>query len=240
VPDGTDGGVRVKMIPLAVYALDYPRVPLLLIDFRDASHPQRSEIGLRAANDITTSVLGLTTFGNIGYFAAKTGLLFVHKRHGAATDRLARRNAFVALRHSLATGDSLDQALRADLESRIEKLDVDPVEKSWPQEVRAAWRQYDALMKFAADPNGLAKTIERDRVGEYRAATESPLKRMVAAVFHPHAGISPEQLTELSGRRRLAWSKRQRTDLPDAGGSVQAEAHPSTSFAPIRAVRGGQ
>jgi hypothetical protein len=63
---------------------------------------------------------------------------------------------------------------------------------------------------------------------------------MVAAVFHPHAGISPEQLTELSGRRRLAWSKRQRTDLPDAGGSVQAEAHPSTSFAPIRAVRGGQ
>jgi hypothetical protein len=141
VPDGTDGGVPVKMIPLAVYALDYPGVPLLLIDFRDASHPQRSEIGLRAANDITTSVLGLTTFGNIGYLAARTGLLFVHKRHGAATDRLARRNAFVALRHSLATGDSLDQALRADLESRIEKLDVDPVEKSWPQEVRAAWRQ---------------------------------------------------------------------------------------------------
>jgi hypothetical protein len=240
LPDGTDGGVPMKMVPLAVYALDYPGVPLLLIDFRDASHPQRSEIGLRAANDITTSVLGLTAFGNIGYFAAKTGLLFVHKRHGATTDRLARRNAFVALRHSLATGDSLDQALRADLESRIEKLDVDPVEQSWPQEVRAAWRQYDALMKFAADPSGLAKTIERDRVGEYRAATESPLKRMVAAVFHPHAGISPEQLTELSERRRLAWSKRQRTDLPDAGASVQAEAHPSTSFGPIRAVSGGQ
>ena len=240
LPDGTHGGVPAQMIPLAVYALDYPGVPLLLIDFRDASHPQRSEIGLRAANDITTSVLGLTAFGNIGYFAAKTGLLFVHKRHGATTDRLARRNAFVALRHSLATGDSLDQALRADLESRIEKLDVDPVEQSWPQEVRAAWRQYDALMKFAADSSGVAKTIERDRVGEYRAATESPLKRMVAAVFHPHAGISPEQLAELSERRRLAWSKRQRTDLPDAGASVQAEAHPLNPVAPIRAVRGGQ
>ena len=240
LPDGTAGGVPVKMIPLAVYAFDYPGVPHLLIDFRDASHPQRSEIGLRAANDITTSVLGLTAFGNIGYFAAKTGLLFVHKRHGATTDRLARRNAFVALRHSLATGDSLDQALRADLESRIEKLDVDPVEQSWPQEVRAAWRQYDALMKFAADPNGLAKTIERNRLGEYRAATESPLKQMVAAAFHSHAGVSPEQFTELSERRRLAWSKRQRTDLPDAGASVQAEAHPSTSFGPIRAVSGGQ
>ena len=240
VPDGTDGGVPVKMIPLAVYALDYPGVPLLLIDFRDASHPQRSEIGLRAANDITTSVLGLTTFGNLGYFAAKTGFLFIHKRHGAATDRLARRNAFIALRHAIATGYSLDAGLSRGLESRIERLDLDPVEKSWTQEVRAAWRQYEALIKYAAAPSGLAKTIERDRVGEYRAATESPLKRMVAAVFHPHAGISPEQLTELSERRRLAWSKRQRTDLPDAGASVQAEAHPSTSFAPIRAVRGHQ
>jgi hypothetical protein len=215
-------------------------VPLLLIDFRDASHPQRTETCLRAATDVTAGVFGLTTFGNFSYFAAKTAFLFVHKRHGAATDRLARRNAFIAMRHALATGDSLDEGLRSDLESRIERLDLDPVEKSWPQEVRAAWRQYDALMKSAADPSGLAKTIERDRVGEYRAATESPLKRMVAAVFHPHAGISPKQLTELSERRRLASSKRQRTDLPDVGATVQAEAHPSTSFAPIRAVRGEQ
>jgi hypothetical protein len=240
LPDGTDGGFPVKMIPLAVYALDYPGVPLLLIDFRDASHPQRTERRLRAVDDVTAGVFGLTTFGNFSYFAAKTGFLFVHKRHGASTDRLARRNAFIALRNALATGDSLDQGLRRDLESRIERLDLDPIEKSWAQEVRAAWRQYDALMKFASDPNGLAKTIERDRVSEYRAATQGPLKRMVAAAFHPHAGISPEQLTELSERRRLAWSKRQRTDLPDSGTSVQAEAHPSTSFAPIRAVRGGQ
>jgi hypothetical protein len=240
VPDGTDGGVPVKMIPLAVYALDYPGVPLLLIDFRDASHPQRTERRLRAANDVTAGVFGLTTFGNLSYFAAKTGFLFVHKRHGAATDRLARRNAFIALRHALATGHSLDQELRADLESRIEKLNLDPVEKSWAQEVRAAWRQYDALIKYAADPSGLAKAIERERAGEYRAATESPLKRMVAAVFHSHAGISPEQLTELSERRRLAWSKRQRTDLPGAGVSVQAEADPSTSFAPNQAPGGGQ
>jgi hypothetical protein len=93
----------------------------------------------------------------------------------------SKRNAFIALRNALATNDSLDQSLRHDLESRIEKLNIDPVEKSWGQEVRAAWRQYDALIKYAADPNGLAKTIERDRAGEYRSATESPLKRMVTA-----------------------------------------------------------
>ena len=234
VPDGTVGGVPVKMIPLAVYALEYPGVPLLLIDFRNASHPQRTERRLRVANDVTTGILGLTPFGSFRYFAAKTGFLFVHKRHGAATDRLARRNAFIALRHAVATGGSIDEDLRRNLESRIEKLDLDPVEKSWTQEVRAAWRQYDALIKLASDPNGLAKTIERDRVNEYRAATEGPLKRMAAAVLRPHAGIKPEQLTELSERRRLAWSKRQRTDLPDDGAPIEAAANPSSSSAPIR------
>src|SRR5581483_10717439 len=99
LPDGEPGGDRVRMIPLAVYSLDYPGVPLLLIDFRDPGHPQRSEMGLRFANDITTGVLGLTTFGNLSYSAAKTGFLYVHKRHGAATDRISRRDAFVQLRH---------------------------------------------------------------------------------------------------------------------------------------------
>ena len=73
VADGTGSGVPAKMIPLAVYALDYPGVPLLLIDIRDPSHPRRSEMGLRLTNDVTTGALGLTTFGTPGYFAAKTG-----------------------------------------------------------------------------------------------------------------------------------------------------------------------
>jgi hypothetical protein len=234
VPDGTEGGVGVKMIPLAVYTLDYPGVPLLLIDFRDRSNPQRHEMGLRLANDITTGILGLTTFGNLTYFAGKTGFLFVHKRHGAATDRLARRSAFIALRNALATCDSLAAALHHELESRIERLDLDPVEKSWAQEVRTATRQYDALMKFSADPNGLAKTIERDRVDEYRAGAKNPLKRTVAALFHPRAGINHEQLNEVSERRRLASSKRQKADLPDESAPVQAAAHPPTSSAPVQ------
>jgi len=238
--EGMDRGVSVKMVPLAVYALDYPGVPLLLIDFRHASHPQHTERRLRAVDDVTKGVLGLTTFGSISYFAAKTGFLFVHKKHGAATDRPSRRSAFVALRHALATGDSLDPALRRDLEACIEKLDVDPVEKTWDQEVRAAWRQYDALMKFAADPDGLAKTIERDRVDEYRAATKGPLKGMVATVLHPHSGINSEQMAELSRRRQLASSKRQRTDLPDESAPVQVAANPLTSPTPIRAAGGGR
>lgn len=40
------GYSQTDMIPLALYSLDYPGVPLLLVDFRRASGPTRSEMAL--------------------------------------------------------------------------------------------------------------------------------------------------------------------------------------------------
>ena len=230
VTDGTPGE-QVRMIPLAVYSLDYPGVPLLLIDFRDPSHPQRSEMGLRFANDITTGVLGLTTFGNLSYSVAKTGFLYVHKRHGAATDRMSRRNAFVQLRHALGVDDSLDPELRRDLMSRIEKLNLDPVEKSWAQERRAAWRQYDALMRYATDPHGMTTLVEADRWQEYRASRSGVFKRTLAGVFHRRGpALTAEQIQQLELLRRARDAQE---NLP----SVLAAD--SKNSQPVRPVTGG-
>jgi hypothetical protein len=231
VQDGAPGSNQVRMIPLAVYSLDYPGVPLLLIDFRDPSHPQRSEMGLRLANDITTGVLGLTTFGNLSYSAAKTGYLFVHKRHGAATDRMSRRNAFVQLRHALGVDDSLDPELRRDLTTRIEKLNLDPVEKSWSQETRAAWRQYDALMNYATNPRGMARLVETDRWQEYRASRTGVFRRSVSGVFHRRAPtLTAEQIGELELLRRAH-------ETEDDSPAVVAEDSPAMQ--PVRPVAGG-
>jgi hypothetical protein len=201
LPDGAPGGEPARMIPLAIYSLDYPGVPLLLVDFRDPGRPQRNEMTLRLANDITTGVLGLTTFGNLSYSAAKSGYLYVHKRHGGATDRMSRRSAFVELRHALGADDSLDPELRRELMSRVERLNLDPVEKSWSQERRAAWRQYDALMKDAADPHGLARRVEADRWQEYRAAEKG--HGFLPGVFHRGSGkLTASQIAELRDARR--------------------------------------
>jgi hypothetical protein len=144
-----DPRLRTKSgeIPLAVYALDYPRVPLRLVDFR-SDGPQLNEMGLRFANDLTTDVLGFTglAFGNLDYLALKQSWLFVHTRHGGTTDRGARERAFVQLRHALGTDATLDPLLRRQLMARLEKLDIDPAARTWQQEVRGAWRQYDALV----------------------------------------------------------------------------------------------
>jgi hypothetical protein len=239
MPDGAEGGNQIRMIPLGVYSLDYPGVPLLLVDFRDPSRPQRSEMSLRLMNDVTTGVLGLTTFGNLSYTAAKTGFLFIHKRHGGATNRLSRESAFAQLRHALGTDASLDPGLRRELMSQVEKLALDPVEKSWSQEVGAAWRQYDALMKFASDPRGLAKMVDADRLQEYRAAKEGPVKRMLAGVFHRHSAMTAEQIAELTNRRRVAWSKRQPEGLPDETAPVLARK-PAHAPAASQPADGGQ
>lgn len=212
LPDGAPGGEPARMIPLAIYSLDYPGVPLLLVDFRDPGHPQRSEMGLRLANDITTGVLGLTTFGNLSYSAAKSGYLYIHKRHGGATDRMSRRSAFVELRHALGVDDSLDPELRRELMSRVERLNLDPVEKSWSQERRAAWRQYDALMTYAADPRGLARRVDLDRRQEYRAAEKR--HGFPPGMFHRGSGeLTASQIAELRDARRA--NRRAPYDAPE-------------------------
>ncbi len=116
-------GKQTTMIPLALYSLDYPGVPLLLVDFRRTGGPGRSEMALRFTDDMTAGVLGLTGFGvtHLGYQTLKAGWLFVHKRHGGATDRALRRRAFVQLRHALGTDESLDPLLRAQLASQCGK-----------------------------------------------------------------------------------------------------------------------
>ncbi len=197
VPDGAPGGNQVEMIPLAVYSLDYPGAPLLMVDFRDPGRPQRRELGLRLANDVTTGVLGLTGFGNFGYVAAKTSYMFVHKRHGGATNRLSRRGEFLELRHALGTDDSLDPELRRELIARVEKLNLDPVEKTWPGEIRAARRQYEALMRYAADPKGMAKLVNQDRWQEYRARRAGTGEKIAAEFFHRGGELTALQTAQL-------------------------------------------
>jgi hypothetical protein len=213
---------QTDRIPLALYSLDYPGVPLLLVDFRRAGGPTRSEMALRFTDDMTVGVLGLTGFGvtHLGYQALKAGFLFVHKRHGSATNRAMRRRAFVQLRHALGTDDALDPALRTQLAKRVEKLDIDPLERSWEQEVRGARAQYDALIQ---DANALPKLVRADREQEARAMAHGPAARALLRVasvstlgLYRHCDLKPGTLDQIAESRRDAQSKRLAL-LPEAG-----------------------
>jgi hypothetical protein len=211
----------VRMIPLAMYGLDHPRTPLLLVDFRGSGHPPRREIGLKIAEDVSSGVFFLTGFGNLGYLAAKSSLLFIHTRHGGATDRLARRRAFVFERHAIGVDSNIDPGLRKELLARIEKVDVNPIERSWDQEIRDGRKQYEALMAYA-QKTGLSREIARSRGDEMKAAAHGKgtrvLLEMASAstlgLYRHHETADDSSIAMLDQQRRSAWLKLQPKLLP--------------------------
>lgn len=163
VRDGRD------MIPLGLYSLEYPKVPLLVVDFRDAHGPKRREMFRRAATDTVSGVLGISMWTNWPLLAGSTSWNFIRSRHGAANDRAARIRAYSQTRQWVALDPSMDPALRTALMKHLEILGINPLEESIFEEGKIALRQYAALLKYADDPRGLPARIEYDRNEELEA-----------------------------------------------------------------------
>jgi hypothetical protein len=244
-PD-TEDAQPVRMIPLALYALDHPHTPLLLVDFRGSGQPQRREIGLKIAEDITSGVLSFTGFGHLGYLALKSSLMFVHGRHGGATNRSARRRAFVIVRHAIGSDARMAPKLRTELLGRIEKIDVNPIERPWDQEVRDAWQQYDALIAYARTTE-LAREVDRDRGDEMRAMVHGPGARMLLHVasiatgglYRHHDSMNPSLDARLDQQRRNTRIKAQAQSLPPSRDAAVASDVHRNSFAALTKVGGG-
>lgn len=221
VPADSADAQPARMIPLALYALDHPHTPLLLIDFRGSGQPRRREIGLKIAEDVTSGVLSITGFGHLGFVALKSSWMFVHARHGGATSRSARRRAFVSVRNAIGSDPNIDPKLRAALLARIEKIDVNPIERPWDQEIRDGWQQYDALMSYARS-TGLAREIGRDRGDEMRASVHGPAARALfhvasiatVGLYRHQDTIDQSQVAKLDQQRRDARRKLPGQPLP--------------------------
>jgi hypothetical protein len=230
----------VRMIPLAMYGLDHPRTPLLLVDFRGPGHPPRREIGLKIAEDVSSGVFFLTGLGNLGYLAAKSSLIFIHARHGGATDPSARRRAFVFERHAIGVDSDIDPGLRKELLARIEKVDVNPIERSWDQEIRDGRKQYEALIEYA-QKTGLEREIARSRGDEMRASAHGKGARMLLdlasigtlGLYRHYETADDSTMAKLDQQRRSAWLKLQPKSLPPGQEAEVAErknpALPSTT-----------
>jgi hypothetical protein len=163
VRDGRD------MIPLGLYSLEYPKVPLLVVDFRDSHAPKRREMFRRAATDTVSGVLGISMWSNWPVLTGTTAWNFLRERHGAANNRAARIKAYSQTRQWVTLDPTMDPALRAEMMKRLEMLGINPLEDSIFEEGKIARRQYAALLKYADDPKGLPARIEYDRNEELEA-----------------------------------------------------------------------
>jgi hypothetical protein len=163
VDSQTPGAEAVEMIPLGLYGLDNPKIPMLLVDFRDSYNPKKREMSRRVLNDVTRNMLSLSKFGNLPFFLGRTVYDFVTGRRGMDINQPSRLATYSQLKLLLALNTSMEPELRSQVSGRLEKISLNPFENDLNAEASIATQQYNALLAYAKDPDGLAAKIERDR-----------------------------------------------------------------------------
>jgi hypothetical protein len=210
----TSGAKAHELIPLALYGLDYPKVPLLLIDFRNTTKTKQREMFAKAVSDAIVGVLGYSKWGNWPYMVGSFAYSFAATRWGQATNRELRLKAYAEVRRWLVLDHALTPELRVDLQKRLEAVGVNPLEDSVFHQVNTARKQYAALLLDAANPKGLPSRLVRDRSAELSQLQHGPVVRAgmqlarvaTLGVYKPRAAQSGDELTLAldKSRRRSA------------------------------------
>jgi len=204
---------KVEMIPLAVYGLDHPKIPALLIDFRHSLNPKKREITRRALNDITRNILSVSNFGNLPYFVGRKAYDFLTGRRGMDINQPTRLQSYSELKLLMSFNSTIDAKLRNEIERRIQNVSLNPLNNDDEAEVELARQQYESLVDYALRPAGLAAKIERDRRAEMVPFEHGRTARIffnIANVLslgrYVHRETStPEMEERLEKSRRLAY-----------------------------------
>jgi hypothetical protein len=204
------------MIPLALYGLDNPKIPMLLVDFRDSLNPKKRELSRRALQDVTRNVLSLSRFGDLPYFLGRTVFDFVTGRRGIDVNQPSRLYTYSQLKLLLSLNQSLDPELREQIGNRLEKVSLNPMENDLQAEAKLATEQYQALLAYAKRPDGLPRKLERDRRAEVVALehgrTEQILFRLANILsfgkYTHREKAEPGMEARIDVARRLAYHTR--------------------------------
>jgi hypothetical protein len=205
------------MIPLALYGLDHPKIPTLLIDFRDGGNPKRREMSHRVIEDVARNVLALSRFGDIHYFLGRTVFDFVTARRGMDVNQPTRMRSYTQLKLLLSLDASIDPELREEIGKRLERVSLNPLENDLEAEARLAREQYAALVAYARRAGGLREQLDRDRRSEMVPLAHGKTSRVLfrlanllslGAYSHRESAAPQAQRQALDSSRRLAYHKR--------------------------------
>jgi hypothetical protein len=226
----TEGARAVEMIPLALYGLDQPKIPVLLVDFRDGGNPKRREMSHRAIEDVARTVLAVSRYGDIHYFLGRTVFDFVTARRGMDINQPTRMRAYTQLKLLLSLDASLDPALRDEIGKRLERVSLNPLENDLQAEARLAREQYAALVAYAQRDKGLAARLDRDRRSEMVPLAHGKTGRVLfrlanllslGTYSHRESATPEAQRATLDSSRRLAFHKKFLREVSKSGPLVE-------------------
>ncbi len=174
----------VELIPLALYGLDFPKIPILLVDFRSALHVKARDASGKVLADSARYLLNLSPYGDLGYLLTRSLLNYVTRKKGIDMNQPSRLKAHAELSALLLTDEQLDPSLKAALARKAEKARASVLENSLRYQSVIATRQHEALVRAALQERTLARRLERDRQREYRRLSHGPVARAFLTLAH--------------------------------------------------------
>lgn len=253
VAEGTPGAKRVEMIPLAVYGLDHPRIPVLLVDFRATLSPKGREMSRRVLKDVTRTVAAFSR-ADLAFMLGRAVYAWVTDRRGMDINQPSRVRSYSQFKLLLSLDASLDPDLRDELGRRLEHVSLNPLENDRGAEARLAREQYAALVEYARRPGGLDARLDRARRAELVPLKHGRAERVLFKLantlsfgLYTHrerAGAPAEQAAALDAGRRLDFHQRFLREVAKSSSRVEvewdaAEVRRSLRFVAERGERAG-
>jgi len=216
VEPNTPGAVKKTLIPLAVYGLDHPHVPIILVDFRDTGNPKKREMTTRAWGDVMGNVLSFTQGGGVALTVGKFLYGFILGRRGTDMNQPSRLRSYSQLKMILAMDESLNEDLRKEIASRVEKVSINPLENDLEAELNLARGQYRNLVEYAKSPDGLRLKLEKDRILEMTLAahggkmplSKSIMQMLTFGLYKYRVQPTPELAAKADLLRQLGYHER--------------------------------
>jgi hypothetical protein len=232
VPPGPPGARSRTLIPLAVYGLDHPKIPVILIDFRDTGNAKKRELSKRMLDDLTGAVFNISKFGGLPYFFGRFVFDIVSRRRGADINFESRLRSYSQLKLLLSLKDSLDPGFRHELTERIEGATINPLNNHSRIEAEVAHKQYANLVAYAQRADGLPRKLDEDRREEMvrvkhgRAARAAlALAKVTTLGFYTHReDATPELIAKMDTRRQLDFHERFIREVAFASAQPEVDA----------------
>ncbi|MCA1612711.1 MAG: hypothetical protein LC800_00880 [Acidobacteria bacterium] len=231
VEEGTPGARRAEMIPLALYGLDHPKIPILLVDFRDTLSPKGREMSRRVLKDVTRTVAAFSR-ADLAFMLGRAVYAWMADRRGMDINQPSRVRSYSQLKLLLSLDASLDPALRDELSRRLEAVSLNPLENGREAEASLARQQYAALAEYARRPDGLGSRLDRDRRAELVPLKHGRAGQIVFKLAHTlsfglythrERADARGQAAALDAGRRLDFHRRYLREVARSSSRVEVE-----------------
>jgi hypothetical protein len=179
VSEGPSAVRQEEMIPLALYGLDHPKIPALLIDFRKPLNAKARELSHIAFERVGTRVFTASPLANTAIRFGRIAARIATRRMGVDLFQPSRLLSYSQLKMVLSSNSGISSAMRLEIGRRVESVAVNPLENDLPTEVALARSQYRALLEYASRPDGLRLDVDRDRRAELTASSHGDFSKFL-------------------------------------------------------------